>query len=54
MNNKKRNASKLMSIDYEEFIKFSNKLINGKGIKAYIVSNGQTSKMWRFGKINRA
>ena len=37
MNTKKINANKLMSMDYEEFIKFSNKLMNGKGIKAYTV-----------------
>ena len=45
---KEVNSNKLMSMNYDEFIRFSNKMMRGKGIKQYAVSNGQTSRKWRF------
>ena len=45
---KEVNSNNLMSMNYDQFIKFSNKMMHGKGIKQYVVSNGQTWRKWRF------
>ena len=54
MNKKMKNLEKLASMDYVEFKRWSNKGLKGKGYKAYSISNGQTSRKWRFIKFTGA